>query len=88
MLRKDESGAEIADFPFFHTASAARSHVKCFLLADYKVDISDKRRFPNWGAWWKAYLGEVLKPNGKMQVKELGRALYWICRHKLKRRGG
>ena len=51
VLKKDETGAEVADFPFYHTTAAARSHVKCFLLANYKLDISDKRRFPNWGAW-------------------------------------
>jgi hypothetical protein len=66
--KKDEDGQEIVDFPFFHTAAAARSHVKCFLLKELKMDIGDRRRFPEWGAWWKAYQGEVLKPNGKMQV--------------------
>ena len=66
--KKDEDGSEIVDFPFFHTAAAARSHVKCFLLKEHKIDIGNRRRFPEWGAWWKAYQGEVLKPNGKMQV--------------------
>lgn len=33
-----------------------------------KVDLDDKIRFPQWGSWWKAYQGEVLKPQGKMQV--------------------
>jgi hypothetical protein len=66
--KKDEDGSEVVDFPFFHTAAAARSHVKCFLLKEHKIDIGNRRRFPEWGAWWKAYQGEVLKPNGKMQV--------------------
>lgn len=32
------------------------------------MDLDDKVKFPDWGNWWKAYQGEVLKPRGKMQV--------------------
>ena len=67
-MRKAETGAKISGFHFYHITAAARSHVKCLLFSDYKLDIGDKRRFPNWGAWWKAYLGEVLKPNGKFYI--------------------
>lgn len=38
------------------------------LALDIKVDLDDKTRFPQWANWWKAYQGEVLKPQGKMQV--------------------
>jgi len=57
-----------SDFPFFHTAAGARSHMKCFVLQEYGLDLGDKVLFPKWGSWWKAYQGEVLKPNRKMKV--------------------
>ena len=57
------------DYPFYNTAAAARSHVKTYMLHKYKVDFNDKLRFPQWEVCWKAYQGEVLTPNGKMEVK-------------------
>ena len=66
---KNEKGEEVSGYPFYNTAAAARSHVKAYMLHKYKVDFNDKLKFPQWEVCWKAYQGEVLKPNGKMEVK-------------------
>ena len=63
-MRKNEAGEDVADFPFFQTAAAARSYVKCFMLQKFNIDLGDKKCFPSWSAWWKSYL----KPHGKMKV--------------------
>lgn len=83
MTKKSKGGEESTDFPSVNTADCNRSHLKNYLLHTYKVfliikrlclankikvDLDDKLRFPDWGIWWKAYQGEVLKPRGKMQV--------------------
>ena len=69
MKVKNENGYEVDDYPSYNTAAAARSHVKNYMLHKYKVDFNDKLKFPQWDVCWKAYQGEVLKPNGKMEVK-------------------
>ena len=69
MTGRNEKGEEVSDYPFYNTAAAARSHVKTYMLHKYKVDFNDKLKFPQWEVCWKAYQGEVLKPNGKMEVK-------------------
>ena len=68
VVKKKEDGTVTSDFPFFYTAAGARSHMKCFMLQEYGLDLGDKVLFPKWRSWWKAYLGEVLKPNRKMKV--------------------
>jgi len=68
VTKKSKGGEESIDFPSVNTADCNRSHLKNYLLHTYKVDLDDKLRFPDWGIWWKAYQGEVLKPRGKMQV--------------------
>ena len=67
MKVKNEQGYEVADYPFYNTAAAARSHVKNYMLHKYKVDFMDKVKFPQWEICWRAYQGGVQKPNGKTQ---------------------
>ena len=69
--RKNSEGVLIDDYPMFHTAAALRSHMKNYLLETFKVNLADPITFPKWNDWWKAYKGEVLKPNGKMKVSSL-----------------
>ena len=69
MKVKNEQGYEVADYPFYNTAAAGQSHVKNYMLHKYKVDFMDKVKFPQWEICWRAYQGEVLKPNGKMKVQ-------------------
>ena len=45
MKVKNEQGYEVADYPFYNTAAAARSHVKNYMLHKYKVDFMDKVKF-------------------------------------------
>jgi len=71
---KDKDDKETTDFPYFNTAQAARSHMKCYVLEAYQVDLGDKILFPKWKQWWVAYQGEVLKPKGKMKV----RMVFWV----------
>ena len=66
--RKNSEGVLVDDYPMFHTAAALRSHMKNYLLETFKVNLADPITFPKWNDWWKAYKGEVLKPNGKMKV--------------------
>ena len=66
--RKNSEGVPVNDYPMFHTAAALRSHMKNYLLETFKVNLADPITFPKWNDWWKAYKGEVLKPNGKMKV--------------------
>ena len=54
--------------PMYHTAAGLRSHLKNFVMEVYKINFGDPMVFPKWADWWKAYKGEVLKPNGKMKV--------------------
>ena len=65
---KNSEGVLVDDYPMFHTAAALRSHMKNYLLETFKVNLADPITFPKWNDWWKAYKGEVLKPNGKMKV--------------------
>ena len=69
--RKNSEGVLVDDYPMFHTAAALRSHMKNYLLETFKVNLADPITFPKWNDWWKAYKGEVLKPNGKMKVSSL-----------------
>ena len=48
MKVKNEQGYEVADYPFYNTAAAARSHVKNYMYK-YKVDFMDKVKFPQLG---------------------------------------
>ena len=66
--RKNSEGVLVDDYPMFHTAAALRSHPKNYVLETFKVNLADPITFPKWNDWWKAYKGEVLKPNGKMKV--------------------
>ena len=65
---KNSEGVLVNDYPMFHTAAALRSHLKNFVLETFKINLADPITFPKWNDWWKAYKGEVLKPNGKMKV--------------------
>ena len=65
---KNSEGVLVDDYPMFHTAAALRSHLKNYLLETFKINLADPITFPKWNDWWKAYKGEVLKPNGKMKV--------------------
>ena len=66
---KDKDGKVTTNFLYFNTAQAARSHMKCYVLEAYQVDIGDKIIFPMWKQWSVAYQGEVLKPKGKIKVR-------------------
>ena len=70
-MTKGPGGKIVPDYPSYNTAAGARSHMKCFLLSEFKIDLDDKMLFPKWNSWWKSYLGEVLKPNKKMKVSLL-----------------
>ena len=56
MKVKFEQGYEVADYPFYNTAAAARSHVKNYMLHKYKVDFMDKVKFPSG-----RFAGELIK---------------------------
>ena len=66
--RKNSEGVLVDDYPMFHTAAALRLPLKNYLLETFKINLADPITFPKWNDWWKAYKGEVLKPNGNMMV--------------------
>jgi len=63
----------------YHTAAGLRSHLKNFVMETYKLNLADPIVFPKWNDWWKAYKGEVLKPNGKMKVCSSMFSKIWLC---------
>ena len=66
-------------YPMYHTAAGLRSHLKNFVMETYKLNLADPIVFPKWNDWWKAYKGEVLKPNGKMKVCSSMFSKIWLC---------
>lgn len=68
VTHKNSDGEEEESYPKYNTAASLRSHVKNFIIEEFKLNLSDPLVCPKWNEWWKAYRGEVLKPNGKMTV--------------------